>query len=84
MSNSGRGVFSAFNMIANIVRLGYQPTNLDDVQQLLETWTGERWRRTNSNNTDVPEVHIRKKKNLIVRVVSNPLCKAILPKVLLI
>ena len=59
MSNSGRGDFSAFNMFANIVRLGLQPTNLDDVQQLLETWTGERWSRTNSNNTntDAPVIH---------------------------
>ena len=57
MSNSQNSGFSAFNMIANIVRLGYQPTNLDDVQQLLERWTGERWRRATPNSTDVPDVN---------------------------
>ena len=53
MSNSQNDGFSAFNFLANsftnIVRMGYQPTDVNDVHRLIEQLSGSQWRHSTSS-----------------------------------
>ena len=53
MSNSQNDGFSAFNFFANsltnIVRMGYQPTDVNDVHRLIEQLSGLQWRHSTSS-----------------------------------
>ena len=59
MVNQQNDGFSAFNLLANtftnIVRLGYQPTDVNDVHNMIERLSGEQWsRRTRNSNVHGP------------------------------